>query len=158
MQKLTLPLIMIASLTTLVSCGTQAPEASPLISSPPPVTGVVETQSTVSSGVTVSSGTTSPVVNPVRPEVFTRTETVTYQSPADPQDPVEFSVTVADGVITAVSATSKSTSDISQQYQTAFTREISRRAIGKKAKDLKLDAVGGASLTTAAFEQFVHSF
>jgi hypothetical protein len=67
-------------------------------------------------------------------------------------------VTVTDGMITAASATAKSDNDISKQLQTAFAGEISAKAIGKKAKDLKLDAVGGASLTTAAFEQFVHSF
>jgi uncharacterized protein with FMN-binding domain len=83
---------------------------------------------------------------------------VTYASPADPQDPVEFSVTVTDGVITAASATAKSTNDISKQLQTAFAGEVGAKVIGKKAKDLDVDAIGGASLTTAAFETFVHSF
>lgn len=153
MQKITLPLLMIASLTTLVSCGTQSNNTvPPLTSSVPPVTGVVETQAPV------ASGNTSPTVNPVKPEVFTRTETVTYASPAFSQDPVEFSVTVTDGIITAASTTPKSTNDISKQLQTAFAGEVSAKAIGKKAKDFKLDAIGGASLTTAAFEQFVHSF
>jgi hypothetical protein len=98
------------------------------------------------------------MVNPVKPEVFTRTETVTYTTPASSQDPVEFSVTVTDGVITAASANAKSDNDISKQFQTAFASDVSVKVIGKKAKDLKLDAVGGASLTTTAFEQFVHSF
>jgi uncharacterized protein with FMN-binding domain len=152
MQKITLPLLMIASLTTLVSCGTQTNNtASPLTSSVPPVTGVVETQAPV------ASGTTSPTVNPVKSEVFTRTETVSYKTPAG-SDPVEFSVTVTDGVITAASATVKAENEISKKYQTAFVSEVSSKVVGKKAKDLKLDAIGGASLTSGAFEMFARSF
>jgi hypothetical protein len=83
---------------------------------------------------------------------------VTYASPAGPQDPVEFSVTVTDGIVTAASATAKSDNDISKKLQTAFAGEVGMKVIGKKAKDLDVDAIGGASLTTAAFETFVHSF
>ena len=36
-----------------------------------------------------------------------------------------------------------------------FAKNISKSVVGKKIKDLDIDTVGGASLTTAAFEQFV---
>ncbi len=90
--------------------------------------------------------------------VLTRTETVTYASPIDPKDPVEFSVTITDGVITSASATPKSTHDISQKLQTSFASEVSAKVVGKKAADFDVDTIGGASLTTGAFELFVRSF
>jgi uncharacterized protein with FMN-binding domain len=118
------------------------------------VTGIVVTPVVP----TTQTGTPVVAMTPVAPVVLTRTETVTYASPASPQDPVDFSVTVTDGVITAASAVSKSDNDISKQLQTAFAGEVSSKVVGKKAKDLHVDAIGGASLTTAAFETFVHSF
>ena len=71
---------------------------------------------------------------------------------------IEFDVTVTDGVITAAAATPKAEHEISMKLQTGFSAELSGKVVGKKAKDLQIDAIGGASLTTKAFEQFVHSF
>jgi hypothetical protein len=65
---------------------------------------------------------------------------VTYQTPAG-SDPVEFSVSVTDDVITAASVTPKSSNQISLKLQTAFAADIASKAIGKKAKDLDLDVV-----------------
>jgi hypothetical protein len=74
------------------------------------------------------------------------------------QDLVEFSVTVDGGVIQAVSMIPKGSNDVSKQYQAGFARELSGKVMGKKIADLGMDAIGGASLTTAAFRQFVGSF
>ena len=109
--------------------------------------------------VEVNTGNVDPAQSgaTVAPQTFTRTETVSYTTPAEAKDVVEFSVTVTDGVITAASATPKSKNEISQKMQTGFAGAVSK-VVGMKAKDLDVDAIGGASLTTAAFEQFVRSF
>jgi uncharacterized protein with FMN-binding domain len=153
MQKITLPLVMIASLTTLVSCGNPTTEISPLSSSLPPVTGVVETQIPSQTGSTSTQAT----VTPVSPVALVHDEVVSYDTPAG-KDLIRLRVSVTDGLITSVVITPQAESDISRQFQESFAKDISAKSIGKKAKDLKLDAIGGASLTTTAFEQFVHSF
>jgi hypothetical protein len=58
------------------------------------------------------------------------------------------------GVITAASSVTRATGT-SGYYEDVFARGISTAAIGKKAAGLNLAAVGGASLTTASFEQFI---
>ena len=143
---------MLATLTVASSC-TPSPTQTP-----------ANTGSTVETGsmapVEINTGNVDPVQTgaTVAPQAFTRTETVAYKTPAEEKDLVEFSVTVTDGVITAASAISKSQNEISQKMQTSFAGEVSKKVVGMKAKDLNVDAIGGASLTSAAFEQFVRSF
>lgn len=147
MQKLALPLVMVATLATLVSCGQQTGTTVTTPSVPAPVvTGAVVTP-------TAASGT----VAPVSAAVFTRKETVSYNTP-EGLVPVEFDVTVTDGIITEASANTLATTTASKYNQDKFTAGLSAAVVGKKAKDLSVDAIGGASLTTAAFEQFVQSF
>lgn len=159
-KTLTLPILLLSTTPFILSCTksvTDTEVSSPMVTWTTETITPQDTLIVSPPWVTLQSWSISnpPIVSPV---VLTRSEVVNYSTPASPQDPVEFSVTITDGVITAASALSKSDSPISQKYQTAFAGDISAKAIGRKAKDLKLDAVGGASLTTAAFEQFVHSF
>lgn len=141
MRKITLPLVMIASLATLVSCG----EKPAVVPAP-----VMKVENTAVTGV---------VVTPTAPVVITRKETLSYDSKSpEGMVPVEFDVTVTDGIITAAAATPKTDKQASLYNQTNFAKDLSAKVVGKKAKDLKVDAIGGASLTTAAFETFVHSF
>lgn len=136
MRKLTLPLVMIASLATLVACGEKNTVNVMTPAATPTVTGVV-----------------------VAPVVFTRKESLSYDVPApDTKAQVEFDVTVTDGVITSATSRTLATADASKYNQDNFAKALSAKVVGKKAKDLKVDAVGGASLTTLAFETFVHSF
>ena len=93
----------------------------------------------------------------LKPVVLSRTETLSYQSPAGKEE-VEFSVSVTDGVITAASSKTLATNDASKYNQDNFSKSVSASVVGKKAKDLHVDAIGGASLTTGAFEIFAHSF
>ncbi len=160
-KNVLIPVVLLATTPFVIAC-TKKPTDAPL---PPPVTGTTETVAPtpaptevapVMSATTTGTVVPTTTVAPVKP--ITRTEIVSYASPASPQDPIEFSVTVADGVITAASATPKSNNDISRQLQTGFSTEVSAKVVGKKAADLNVDAIGGASLTTAAFEMFVRSF
>lgn len=141
MKKLTLPLVMIASLATLVACGEKSNSPTPVaMDKPAVVTGVVATP-------------------PSAPVVLTRKETLSYVVPApDLNTTVEFDVTVKDGIITSAASRTLATADASKFNQDNFAKDLSAKVVGKKAKDLKVDAIGGASLTTTAFETFVHSF
>ena len=140
MRKITLPLVMIASLATLVSCGEKNTSTPVVIQQPAPtVTGIV--------------------ITPTVPVVITRKETLSYAVPApELKTSVEFDVMVTDGIITSAKSRTLATGDASKYNQDNFAKDLSAKVVGKKAKDLKVDAIGGASLTTAAFETFVHSF
>jgi uncharacterized protein with FMN-binding domain len=141
MKRITLPLVMIASLATLVSCG----EKTTTLPTP-----IVQTENPAVTGV---------VVTPPAPVVITRKEILSYAVPAPgTADKIEFDVTVTDGVITRAAAVSMADHEYSKNWQSKFVAELSLKVVGKKAKDLKVDAIGGASLATAAFETFVHSF
>lgn len=48
------------------------------------------------------------------------------------------------------------THDISQKNQTSFAASVNV-AVGKPLAGLKLDTIGGASLTTKAFNEYVQS-
>lgn len=168
------PLSLLASLSLLTSCTTPMTDKS----TTPKMPLTPNTESNTAS--TMTNTATSVVLPPppvdIMPPVVTTGSSLTWStSPVssvnhkqtvsyDSRTPegnveIEFDVTVsADGVITAVSATPKTDKQWSVYNQTNFSKDISSKAVGKSTKDLKLDAVGGASLTTAAFESFVRSF
>ena len=77
----------------------------------------------------------------------------TYTSPQW-EDTIYFSVSVKDGVIVSAIAIPKS-KGVSGQLQKSFAKGLSKAVVGKQVAGLSLDAIGGASLTTAAFEQFI---
>ncbi len=160
MKKAALPLILLALISTLTSCTTKT--EAPTADTPAPQ-AVVETTPVAPA----PDATTPPTVPPVEvspapaPDATTppttKTETVSYTNPSG-SDEVEFSLTVTDGVITSVSATPKAKNEISTKLQTAFAEEISSKVVGMKISDLNLAAVGGASLTTGAFNKFLQTF
>jgi len=90
------------------------------------------------------------------PTAMTTTRVVQYRSPAG-MDDVEFSVTVENGIITAASSRTLATNDGSKYNQDNFASGVSGKVVGKSVKDFSIDTIGGASLTTAAFEKFVQS-
>lgn len=129
-----------ASIVTLTSCGEK-------------------TTSVPNEGTKDAPVVTGVVVTPAAPVTLTRKETLTYSVPAPgTADAIEFDVTVTDGIITLAVAVGKADHEFSKNWQGKFVAELSGKVVGKKAKDLKVYAIGGASLTTAAFETFVHSF
>lgn len=138
-----LPLALLASITTLASCTQReilpAPVTPTQNNVPAPTTG-----SSASGTENASSAT------------ITKTQVVQYQSPAGTDD-VEFSIVVENGVITSVSSKTLATSDGSKYNQDKFAEEVAEKVIGKSVKDFDVDVIGGASLTTAAFEKFVQS-
>lgn len=167
MRKIVAPLALLASISLLTSC-TKAPETPivvpPVVETPAPVLNDAVPPAPpeppmppapVSPDVPVTPADPAPTSSTVAP--VSRTETVSYKNPSG-NDEVEFSVTVTDGVITAASATPKAVNEISKKRQEAFALEVGSKVVGMKAKDLDVDAIGGSSLTTGAFEMFVRSF
>lgn len=134
------PLVLLSSISLLTSCMEQSspvPTVTPVVETSAPAE--IVTESVTPTTPTPTELTPTPEAS-IAPTVLTRTEVVTYQTPAG-SDPVEFSVSVTDGVITAASVTPKSSNQISLKLQTAFAADIASKAIGKKAKDLDLDVV-----------------
>lgn len=168
-KSLVAPLALLASISLLTSCTVpgMAPKTSPVVPTTPVETVTPVTPATpietipaipVSTGTTESTGTVSESSSGLPPvAALTRKETVTYNTP-EGMVPVEFDVTVTNGTITSATSNTLATGDASKYNQDNFAKDLSLKVVGKKATDLSVDAIGGASLTTAAFEQFVHSF
>lgn len=97
------------------------------------------------------TGTTQPAKNSTG--TTTQSATVSYWTP-EGNVSVGFSVAIKWWIITDASSTKKA-SGTSVYYQESFARWLSQAVVGKKVADLNLGAIGGASLTTAAFEKFI---
>ncbi len=112
----------------------------------------VSQKTTVTPTVTVSKTDTPAPQNNAK----TTTKTISYRTPSH-QGPTStsFSVTIEDGIVTDASARFLSGDHEDRQYQSRFSNRIANAVVGKKAATLSLDTVGGASLTTEAFAQFV---
>ena len=115
---------------------------------------LVKPKTPTTSAKVVSPMTPPASITPVSTSV-THTSSVNYNTP-EWSVPVVFSVTVKNGVIIAASSTTKA-GGTSRYYQDSFAGKISSIAVGKKIAQLNLNAIGGASLTTSAFERFVSS-
>jgi hypothetical protein len=78
--------------------------------------------------------------------------TTNYNAPGRTNHIVAVNLTVANDIVTAVSvAYSGDHSGESSQYQKRFSGSYQSQVVGKKLADISLSRVGGASLTTKAF-------
>ena len=140
-KSLVAPLALLASISLLTSCTVpgMAPKTTPVA---PIETIPVAPVAPVSTGTTESTGTvseTTPTLSPV--SALTRKETVTYNTP-EGMVPVEFDVTITDGMITSATSNTLATSDASKYNQDNFAKDLSAKVVGKKAADLSVDAIG----------------
>ena len=101
----------------------------------------------------VSKATPSPA--PISTLSTVHTANITYTVPGGSAT-VGFSVTARDGVIVSASSATQA-GGTSGAYQDSFASSLTWVVIGKKTAGLSLSAIGGASLTTSAFERFVVS-
>jgi len=87
-----------------------------------------------------------------------RSQTVSYTSPAGEED-LLVSVAVENGVITEASAQVLASHPISTRYQTGFAEALAGEVVGKTvAEAAQIDRIGGASLATGAFTQYLSDF
>lgn len=73
-----------------------------------------------------------------------------YTSPGG-SETVAVSLTLADGVVTAVEVTPEATNATSRQYQTQFASGIADEVVGVAIDDLDVTTVSGSSLTSGGF-------
>lgn len=134
-------ILSVLSLATLASCtpsgGNQTVETTPTPTQPTPRVATVTNTLAISKNVT-------------------KAQEVNYTSPAGPES-MKASITTNDGIITEASITPLATNPISLKLQGAFAKDISGKVVGKAIKDLQVDTVSGASLTSAAFNEFLKS-
>ncbi|WP_411700044.1 FMN-binding protein [Conyzicola sp.] len=78
------------------------------------------------------------------------TESAEYQSPNGTEE-VTVTVTLADGVITAVESVGDGDNPNSKRYQTEFADGIADVVVGKNIDDISVDKVAGSSLTSDGF-------
>lgn len=114
------------------------------------VSGEIGSKNSIKKSTTITA-----FKKPIKKVVIQKvSRTVTYTSPAG-KERINFVVQVKDGIIASVSAIPWATNKISKSLQKAFAKNITKAVVGKKAKNLDIDVIGWASLTTVAFEQFV---
>jgi len=77
-----------------------------------------------------------------------------YQSP-EGSESIDVSVTLDDGVITAVEVTPNATSGNAERYQTQFAGGIADVVVGVAIDDLSVDKVAGSSLTSGGFNDAI---
>ena len=154
----------LAALGALASCGAPVTPAAPAQPSPAPVSEKSPVAAPVVDSVVVQKPVAAPVVTPApvaaKPAAAAQAHaaTVSYEAPPGKEE-VTFSVTVApDGTITSAASQGKGAHPKSVRYQETFAAGISGAVVGKKISELDVRAVGGASLTTAAFVKYVRSF
>lgn len=82
------------------------------------------------------------------------TESANYQSPNGTEE-VEVTVTLADGVITAVEVVGDGDNPNSKRYQTEFADGIADVVVGKSIDEISVDKVAGSSLTSAGFNDAI---
>ncbi|MBY0310142.1 hypothetical protein K2Q16_03290 [Patescibacteria group bacterium] len=77
-----------------------------------------------------------------------------YRSPARVQESITVNFTVEDGIVTAISS-SYNEGKGENTHQKRFDGAYQTLVVGKKLSDISLSRVGGASLTSAAFNEAV---
>jgi len=82
------------------------------------------------------------------------TESAEYSSPNGTEE-VTVTVTLADGVITAVEAVGDGDNPNSKRYQTEFSEGIADVVVGVNIDDISVDKVAGSSLTSAGFNDAI---
>ncbi len=130
-------------------------EINPVIAPTKTEKGVINQEDqSISNKPSTSNNTTPASPQPAIIAGASVTKQVQYTSPAGKED-VEFTITTSGDTITAVSAKPLASNSVSKMLQVKFSEAILKGVVGKKKSELQLHAIGGASLTTNAFNQFV---
>lgn len=116
--------------------------------SPTNITPLVSNPASATNGA--NSTTSSPSVNTSGYNDGTYSVTADYYTPED-TDTIKVTMAVQNGVITDVDSTTTTSSRESRQYDSSFLNSYKSYVIGKSLKDLNLNRVSGASLTTEGF-------
>lgn len=163
-----LPVALIVALSVLSSCTNTASSSSAgtdtTIVAQNTTTQTKKIQTSPTSAVqqnTTTSSSTNTTITPITPTTSTSSNTVSktlsYRVPRGSASTL-YSVTISGDTITQASASMTSGDHESSMYNSRFNRSLASSVIGKNISEIKnLSAIGGASLTTEAFTQFVSS-
>ena len=107
-------------------------------------------------GTSVSSGTST--TSSTTTNANASYKDGTYNASADFQTPdgidgITVKVTLANNVITSISADTQATSRESQQYDDAFLSSYKSEVVGKNVGEVQLNRTAGASLTSDGFNK-----
>jgi len=84
----------------------------------------------------------------------TYTEAGSYTAPSGTET-VDVTVTLAAGVITDVKVVGEATDPTAKLHQGEFSSGIAAIVVGKNIDDIKVDKVGGSSLTSGGFNEAI---
>jgi uncharacterized protein with FMN-binding domain len=83
-------------------------------------------------------------------------ESVSYPVPKS-TNTLKAKITIKNDIVTEISTSHTYTNEKSKEYLDPFDKEISSAVVGKKVKDIDLDILGGASLTSEVFNELIES-
>lgn len=83
-------------------------------------------------------------------------ESISYQVPKS-TNTLTAKISIVDDIITEVTTTHEYTSQKSKEYTDPFDKEISAAVVGKKVSSVDLSILGGASITSDAFNKIIDS-
>lgn len=83
------------------------------------------------------------------------TKTVSYLTPARTTHEMDVQLTLENSIVTAATITYDGGAGYSNPHQERFDAAYTTQVIGKRIEDISLSRVGGASLTSAAFNEAV---
>ena len=84
----------------------------------------------------------------------TYTESGSYQAPSG-EETVEVTVTLADNKITDVKVVGEASDPQAKRHQGEFSDGIAGEVVGKNIDEIKVDKVGGSSLTSGGFNEAI---
>lgn len=122
----------------VVDVPTPKPTPAP---TPTPTPAPVPTQASVASNNTYKNGT--------------YTQTVSYRVPEGANESITVSLTIKDDVVTALTYSADAKKRESAKYQDRFGGLVENLVVGESLDSISLSRVGGASLTTRAFNTLV---
>lgn len=108
---------------------------------------------TVSQKIQIKTTPAQTVAQPIS-SAKTVSTTVRFNVPEGHSDSLTVTATVKDGIITSINYNQRSSNRDSEEYYQSFENSFSSASVvGKKIGSVQLSRVGGASLTTEAFNQ-----
>ncbi|MBY0537998.1 hypothetical protein K2P47_01215 [Patescibacteria group bacterium] len=132
---------------------TRTEESSPAVEQTPPTSVVSEPEITTPTP-TEPTPISAPADSSMEYQNGTYSEVTTYIAPSRSVHTVTTSVTLTNDVITATTVTfSGDTHPTSTNWQSKFTAALQTEIIGKKLTDVSASRIGGASLTTNAYNE-----
>ncbi len=113
------------------------------------------TQTTQTTNTTATAAQTTTTTNTSPYTDGTYTSSVTYSVPEGGSEQISVTATLEDGVVTALTISQDADKRESERYQSRFESSVDSLVIGSDVSDISLSRVGGASLTTRAFNQAI---